>query len=46
MMNSEEEKYLYDGKAVGFIKPYKDNKFSFIAILPNENIGLDEYINR
>lgn len=46
MMNSEEEKYLYDGKAVGFIKPYKDNKFSFIAILPNENIGLDEYINQ
>lgn len=46
MMNSEEEKYLYDGKAVGFIKPYKDNKFSFIAILPNEDIGLEEYINQ
>lgn len=46
MMKSEEEKYLYDGKAVGFIKPYKDNKFSFIAILPNEDIGLEEYINQ
>lgn len=46
MMMSEEVKYLDDGKAVGFIKPYKDNKFSFIAILPNEDIGLEKYISQ
>lgn len=45
MMVSEEEKYLADGKAVGFIKPYKNDKFSFVAILPNEEIGIEKYIN-
>ena len=46
MMMSEEGKYIDDGKAIGFIKPYKDNKFSFIAILPNEDVDLDNYINQ
>ena len=44
MMNSEEYKYLDDGKAVGFIKDYKDGKYSFAALLPNEDIGIYNYI--
>ncbi|NLY77986.1 MAG: serine protease [Tissierellia bacterium] len=44
MMVSDEEKYLEDGKAVGFIKPYKDNKYSFIALLPREDVDIKEYI--
>ncbi len=45
MMFSEEDKYFDDGKAIGFIKLYKDNKFSFVAILPNEDVELKDYIS-
>ena len=43
-MHSEEYKYLDDGKATGFIKPYANNKYSFAALLPNEDISIEEYI--
>lgn len=43
MMYSDEHGYLDDGKATGFIKPYK-NGYSFVALLPNEDVSLDEYI--
>lgn len=42
MMYSEEHSYLDDGKATGFIKPYK-NGYSFVALLPNEGVSLGEY---
>ena len=42
MMYSEEHSYLDDGKATGFIKPYK-NGYSFVALLPNEGVSLDDY---
>ncbi|MGZ9584680.1 serpin family protein [Paenibacillus marinisediminis] len=42
-MYSEERAYVQDDRAQGFIKPYKDNRFSFVAILPNEGISLNEY---
>ena len=45
MMRSEERVYLSDGKAVGFMKPYKGGKYSFAAILPDKNITLEEYVN-
>lgn len=45
MMRSEEKVYLSDGKAVGFMKPYKGGKYSFAAILPNKNITLEEYVD-
>lgn len=38
------ERYLKKDTAQGFIKPYKGNKYSFVAILPNEGISVDEYI--
>ena len=43
MMYSEEHRYLDDGKATGFIKPYK-NGYSFVALLPNEDVSLGDYI--
>ena len=44
MMHSMEGRYLDDGKATGFIKNYKDGKYSFAALLPNEGISIDDYI--
>ena len=43
MMHSTEWSYLDDGKATGFLKPY-EGQYSFAALLPNENITLEEYI--
>lgn len=44
MMRSEESKYLDDGKATGFIKNYSGGKYSFAALLPNEDIPISDYI--
>ena len=43
MMYSAEQRYLDDGKATGFIKPYK-NGYSFVALLPNGDISLSDYV--
>lgn len=43
MMYSEEHSYLDDGKATGFIRPYK-NGYGFAALLPNEDISLSDYV--
>lgn len=43
MMYSAERLYLDDGKAIGFIKPYK-NGYSFVALLPNGDISLSDYV--
>ena len=43
-MNSTEFIYISDDKAEGFIKPYESGKYSFVAILPNEGVGVDSYI--
>ncbi|MGN0374984.1 MAG: serpin family protein [Butyrivibrio sp.] len=42
-MFGSETVYLEDEKASGFIKKYK-NGYSFAALLPNENISVEEYI--
>lgn len=44
MMGSDEYGYLEDENAVGFLKNYKGGKYSFAALLPNENITVNEYI--
>jgi serpin B len=36
LMGSEESVYLQNDKAIGFMKPYKDRKYSFVALLPRE----------
>jgi len=40
MMCSEEDYYLDDGTATGFIKNYTDGKYSFAALLPNEGVSV------
>lgn len=44
-MHSIEGAYLDDGLATGFIKPYADGGYSFIALLPNENVPIETYID-
>lgn len=44
-MNSLESKFINDDKATGFIKDYAGGKYAFAAILPNENIELDDYVD-
>ena len=43
-MHSVECSYLDDGMAVGFVKPYVSG-YSFAALLPNEGISIDAYID-
>ena len=44
-LNSSEKLYLEDENAVGFIKYYKGKRYAFVAILPNEGISPQEYLN-
>ncbi|MBP5236792.1 MAG: serpin family protein [Clostridia bacterium] len=44
-MYSSEGRYLYDGRAVGFIKYYSGQKYAFAALLPNEGITVEDYVS-
>lgn len=44
MMYSAEYKYLEDAQATGFIKYYADQEYAFAALLPNQDINLNDYI--
>lgn len=37
--------YFENENSKGFIKYYKDQKYAFVAMLPNEGVTLEEYIN-
>lgn len=43
MLNSTESTLLKNNNAKGFIKPYKNGDYGFFALLPNEDITLDEF---
>lgn len=43
-MYSAENVYLEDEKVTGFIKDYKNLKYSFVALLPKEGITVQDYI--
>ena len=43
-MTGEEYLYLEDDMATGFIKPYLGGHYSFAAMLPDEGVDLDEYV--
>ena len=43
-MHSTESRYLDDGMATGFIKPYANDGYSFAALLPNEGVPIGAYI--
>ncbi len=45
MMISDESTYIEDGRATGFIKRYEGGKYSFAALLPNEGISINDYVN-
>lgn len=47
-LHSTENIYIESENAIGLIKPYKsdgDNEYSFVAILPNEDIDINTYIS-
>ena len=45
MMHSEEHAYLEDDLATGFIKYYKDRKYAFVAMLPNDGVTVSQYVD-
>lgn len=44
MMWSDESIYLEDKNAIGFMKDYKGNRYSLVALLPNEGVEIDDYV--
>lgn len=45
MLCSSENIYLSGKDATGVVKPYKGGEYAFMAILPNENINIADYVN-
>jgi len=43
-MYSEEDLYLEDDKATGFVKYYADKEYAFVALLPKEGVTIPEYV--
>lgn len=43
-MYSREGSYIESDNAKGFIKSYKGGKYAFVALLPNEDVSLSDYI--
>ncbi|MBR3967646.1 MAG: serpin family protein [Clostridia bacterium] len=43
LMYSTEDYYLADEKATGFIKPYADSRYGFVALLPSSDMDIYEY---
>lgn len=43
-MRSTEKLYLKNDDSTGFIKPYFDGEYSFVALLPDEDVAIDDYI--
>ena len=43
-LHSTEHTYLDDGMATGFLKPYSDGRYSFLALLPNEGVAMQDYL--
>ncbi|MDE6685842.1 MAG: serpin family protein, partial [Lachnospiraceae bacterium] len=44
MLNSTEDTYFETEDAVGFMKYYEGYEYAFLAILPNEDMTVDEYV--
>ena len=44
LLHSSEHYYLEDARAIGFRKNYDGGRYSFIALLPNEDISVEEYL--
>ncbi len=46
MMSSEEKWYLESDSATGFMKDYEGGDYRFVAILPEEDLTLDQYLDQ
>lgn len=46
MMSAFEYSYVHDELADGFIKEYSGGNYAFLALLPRENLKIDDYISR
>ncbi len=44
MMSSEESKYIETETAKGFVKDYKGSRYSFVAVLPNADVNMQDFI--
>ncbi len=44
-MSSDEYSYLENEVATGFMKPYKDNKYAFVALLPKDNTSMSDLLD-
>lgn len=44
MLHSEEDYYLEDENATGFLKYYKDSNYAFVGLLPKEGMTVEEYV--
>lgn len=44
LMYAKENVYLQDAYAQGFLKYYKDGKYAFAALLPNEGVTVSDYV--
>ncbi len=40
------EQYVHDDKSEGMMKPFKDSRYAFVAVLPKEDIGLEAYVSQ
>lgn len=45
MMHSKESVLLKDGEAIGFMRPYAGDRFSFAAMLPPPGTPIGSYVN-
>lgn len=47
LMSSDESIYLHNDQAIGVMKPYKDRKYSFVALLPIEKgeAAFEDFVN-
>ena len=44
MMHSKERLYLENDKVTGFMKPYANEDYYFVALLPKEGVDISDYI--
>lgn len=45
LMYSTEGEYIEDENTTGFVKYYADSKYAFIALLPEEGMSMEDYVN-
>lgn len=44
-MDSTESSYIELPNAIGFSKPYADNQYSFVALLPDKGLAVSDFLN-